>query len=363
MQPLQGIRIVEIGDSVATAMAGLVLAEAGAEVVRVEPEGGAPSRGVADGVDFALLNRGKRSVTANLDSGEAMARLRPLLESADVVIEGGRPGEMAELGLDMAVVRDANPTIVYCSVTGWGQDGPRANEAAQDLNYMGATGLLRASPDGGAPALPRGQYAAIGSGAYSCVINILLALRARDQGRETDRLDIAISDGLFAYAYPLIARAELSGGEALGGGSARYQIYATKDGAYVAVAATENRHWENLCERLELEEELRDDAADPEATRGALAAILGARNASFWRDKFENRDLCCSVIADLDHALADPQFRDRGLFDRKVRIGGAEATAVVVPVAGQFRSGEKVDDAPSVGEADELLGAETASTS
>ena len=366
MQPLQGIKVVEIGDGLAAAMAALILAEAGAEVVRIEPEGGAASRKRGDGIDFALLNRGKRSVTANLAGGDTSKRLRRLIEAADIVIESGRPGDLVDNGLDHASVKAVNPKIIYCSVTGWGQEGPKASEAAEDLNYLGATGLLSLATDSdSAPALPAGPFAAIGCGAYPCVINILLALRARDAGGDGCRLDLAISQGLFAYAYDAIARADVSGewprpgGEAFTGGSARYQIYPTKDGAYVAVAAANDRHWENLCERLELEDDLRDDARDPEATRGALAAVLGARNAAFWRDKFENRDLCCSVIVDLATAIADPQFSESGIFDRKVRHGGADATAVIVPVADQFRSQELVVDAPSVGEASALLGADS----
>lgn len=363
MQPLQGIRVIEVGDSVATAMAALVLAEAGAEVVRIEPDGGAAWRKRGGGTEFTLLNRGKRSVTADLAAATASARLKPLIESADILIDCGRPGDMSIDGLDYESVKAINSKIIYCSVTGWGQDGSRANEAAEDLNYLGATGLLRlTSGVGGAPALPAGQFAAIGSGAYPCVINVLLALRARDLSGEGCYLDVAISEGLFAYAYAAIAQADVtgewpkSGGEALTGGSARYQIYPTKDGAYVAVAATNDRHWENLCERLELEDELRDDTKDPKATRGALAAIIGARNATFWRDKFENRDLSCSVIVDLEAAVGDAQFRDRGVFDRKVRIGGAEATAVVVPVAELFRGENTVAEAPLAGEAGDLLG-------
>jgi len=368
MQPMQGIRVLEFGDGVAVAMTGLILAEAGAEVIKVEsPRSGAAARAGeprlgAVALDFALLNAGKKSVAVDLDADGAAARLRPLLASADVLIDGLRPGTMGERGLDYDAVAAVNDRLLYCSLSGWGQDGPLALEAGRDLNYLGATGLLRLGADEtGAPVLPPAEIADIAAGAYPAVINILLALMARAQSGKGARLDLAICDGLFALAYWAIGRAELTGrwpvpgGETLTGGSPRYQLYATADGRFVAVAALEPDHWDNLCERLELDEELRDDQRDPEATRQALAAIIAARTARYWHDKFENRDLCCSVVETLEQALANPQFRDRGLFERKLRAGGQAITAVVVPVAASTRESDRVRAAPALGADNALL--------
>ena len=366
MQPLQGLRVVEIGDGLASAFAALTLAEAGAEVVKVvtATEASAARSGAtgAPAMEFALRNRGKKSVEIDLVSPSAQADLRSLLSDADILIEETRAGTLDDLDLGYEAAKALNAKLIYCSVSGYGQTGPLAAESSQDLNRLGTTGLLRLSADeNGAPVLPAARIGDIAAGAFPCVINVLLALRARDATGEGCRLDLAIADALFGFGYATIGSAAVSrrwpdpGKEALTGGSPRYQLYATSDGGFVAVAAIENRHWENLCERLELEDDLRDDCAQPEETRRALAAIIGARSAEFWRDKFENRDLCCSVVADLAEAMKNPQFRDRGLFDRKIRIDGTDVNAIVTPVAPQFRADPTSEEAPQTGGASKIL--------
>jgi len=363
MQPLQGLRVVEIGDGVASALAALILAEAGAEVVKVvsAAQADGPRSGAA-GMEYALRNRGKKSVVVDLDNEGAAAELRPLLADVDILIEETRPGALDDLGLGYEAAKALNPKLIYCSISGYGQTGPMARDVSQDLNRLGATGLLRLSTEAaGTPVLPGAHAGDIAAGAFPCVMNLLLALRAREATGEGCHLDLAIADALFTFAYAEIGATGLArcgpelGEDARAVGSPRYRVYATADGQYVAVAAIEDRHWENLCERLELEDELRDDASSPEETGRALAAIIGARNAAYWRDKFENRDLCCSVAVDLDEALANPQFRDRGLFDGKTRFSGAELNSVVTPLAPQFRGESPTKDAQPPGNADKIL--------
>lgn len=366
MQPLQGLRVVEIGDGVASALAALIMAEAGADVVKVVSPAQARNAG-GDGTDetaieFALRNRGKDYVVANLEDPSAGAELQPLLAKADVLIEETRHGMLDHVGLGYDAAKALNPKLIYCSISAYGQTGPMAREGSQDLNRLGATGLLRLSADAtGAPVLPAAHIGDIAAGALPCVMNVLLALRLRESTGQGCQLDLAIADSLFLFSSAAIGAAGLTGqwaepGQAeLTGGSPRYQLYSTADGRYVAVAAIEDRHWDNLCERLELEDELRNDASAPEDTRRALAAIIGARTAAFWRDKFENRDLCCSVVADLEEAFANPQFRDRGLFDRKSRINGNVVNAIVTPLAAQFRGEAKTEDSQLPVTADKIL--------
>jgi crotonobetainyl-CoA:carnitine CoA-transferase CaiB-like acyl-CoA transferase len=367
MQPLQGTRVLEFGSGVPVALATLILAEAGAEVIKVEEPatGNAVRRGEprlgGTALDFALLNRGKRSVTADLASGQAAARLRPLIETADVLVEGFRPGTMDGWGLGYDELRALNERLIYCSLTGWGQDGPAAMDSGEDLNFLGATGLLRlVAGETGAPVLAPGRIAFLAGGAMPAALNILLALRAREQGGGC-RLDLAVCDALFGLAYSAIGAAEVTGrwpvpgGELLTGGSPRCRLYATADGRYVAVAAIDDSTWENLCERLDLDEELRDDRHDPEATGRALAAAIRAHDAKYWHDKFENRNLCASVVAELEGAVAEPQFRDRGLFRHRARSADQTVTAAVVPVSESFRPDEAVRDAPALGADDRLL--------
>ncbi len=347
MLPLQGLRVVEIGDGVASGIAALILADAGAQVTRVVPSDSGGSMGSP--VDQSLRARGKHSMAANLDAAGARA-IQDVLRDVDILIEETRPGTLGKLGLGYEALKSENPRLIYCSISGYGQTGPMANEVSQDLNRLGATGLLEMAANGtGGPMVPGGRTGDIAAGAFPCVMNILLALRARESTGEGCYLDLAIADTLFTFAYDRIGSAALTrpGSDPQGTlpdrASPRYQLYRTADDRFVAVAAIEDRHWDNLCERLELEDELRDDARAPEETERALAAIIGARSAAFWRDKFENRDLCCSVTDTLKEALSNPQFQARGLFDQKINFGGGEVTAVATPVAPQFR-GEASDN-------------------
>jgi alpha-methylacyl-CoA racemase len=186
MQPLAGIKVVDFSALLPGPLASLILAAAGAEVVKIERPGGDELRGYeprfgAAGAGFALLNRGKRSIAIDLKENDARARLLPLLRSADVLIEQFRPGVMERLGLGHAALAAVNPRLIYCSITGYGQSGPKAQAAAHDLNYLAETGLLHlAAGADGAPVVPPALIADIAGGSYPAVLNILLALRERD---------------------------------------------------------------------------------------------------------------------------------------------------------------------------------------
>ena len=201
-QPLSGITVLDFTTLLPGPLATLMLAEAGAEVIKIERLGGEavraypPLRGGAS-VIYALLNRGKRSLELDLKEAAARTRLTPLIERADVVVEQFRPGVMERLGLGYETIKAINPRIVYCSITGYGQQGPRAGEAGHDLNYMGNTGLLSLAPGPmEAPVVPPALVADIGGGSMPAVINILLALRQRDLTGEGCHLDIAMADEL-----------------------------------------------------------------------------------------------------------------------------------------------------------------------
>ena len=203
-QPLAGVRVLDFSTLLPGPMATLLLAEAGAEVIKIERPGRGdemrsyvPKFGT-DSINFALLNRGKRSLAIDLKAPDAVARLRPLIESADVVVEQFRPGVMDRLGLGYDAMRALNPRIVYCAITGYGQYGPRADVAAHDLNYVSDSGMLALTAGAdGAPVLPPALIADIAGGTYPAVLNILLALRERDQTGLGRKLDVAMADNLF----------------------------------------------------------------------------------------------------------------------------------------------------------------------
>jgi crotonobetainyl-CoA:carnitine CoA-transferase CaiB-like acyl-CoA transferase len=368
VQPLEGIRVLDFSTLLPGPLATLLLAEAGAEVIKIERPGAGdemrryqPKFGTGS-VNFALLNRGKRSIAIDLKAPDAVAQLTPLLKSADVIVEQFRPGVMDRLGLGFEALSALNPRIVYCSITGYGQSGPRAQTAAHDLNYIAETGMLAlcAGADG-APVLPPALVADIGGGAYPAVINILLALRNRDQCGHGCKLDIAMTDNLFAFMYwalgdGLSAKRWPQPGEALvTGGSPRYQIYRTRDKRFVAAAPLEEKFWHNFCEAIGLPARVRDDARDPNATRDAVAERIRARSADEWQAIFSGKDVCCSIVTSLKDALADPQIVARQLFECRVAAGEKHIAALPVPIAAIFCSADTRAGYPELGEANAFL--------
>lgn len=365
-QPLDGVRVLDFSTLLPGPLATLLLAEAGAEVIKIErAQSGDEARlneprfGEA-GVDFGLLNRGKRSVAIDLKAPGALARLRPLLEDADVLVEQFRPGVMQRLGLGYDAVRAINPGIVYCSITGYGQSGPHASLAGHDLEYVASTGLLALSADSAeGTAVPPALVADIAGGTYPAVINILLALRARDASGVGRHLDVSMTDNLFPLMFWALGKAGVGagwprpGGERLTGGSPRYRLYRTRDGQLVAAAPLEDRFWEVFCDVIGLEGPLRDDRRDPAATAAAVAELIGAATARQWTQRFAGRDVCSSVVRSLEEAVADPHFRGRGLFAHVLRSPGGETIAALpVPVDEAFRR-QAAAAYPALGEANE----------
>jgi crotonobetainyl-CoA:carnitine CoA-transferase CaiB-like acyl-CoA transferase len=369
MLPLTGVRVLDFSTLLPGPMATLMLAEAGAEVIKVERADGEELRKYQPrfsdtSVPFAMLNRGKKSIAIDLKNPGALARLRPLIESADVLVEQFRPGVMDRLGLGYEALRPMNPRLIYCAITGYGQSGNKAQLAAHDLNYQADSGLLSISAGAdGAPVVPSALIADIAGGAYPAVINILLALRRRDIDGQGCKLDIAMTDGLFPFLYWAIGNAIASGewpkpgGELLSGGSPRYHLYRTADGRHVAVAALEDKFWDNLCELIGLPLGLRDDSKDPAATCQGVAQIIARHTAGEWEQRFEGKDVCSNVVRSVEEAMRDDHLRHRGLFARSVTSEDRDALpAVAVPIAPELRDQRTMLRYPALGEDNDLLG-------
>ena len=351
MQPLSGILVLDFTTLLPGPLATLLLAEAGAEVIKIERPGGEDMRRYEPRFDgesamFALLNSGKKSLVLDLKNATDRDKLNPLLARADVLVEQFRPGVMVRLGLGYETVKAINPKIVYCSVTGYGQTGPRADEAGHDLNYIGHTGLLALSPGPpDRPVVPPALIADIAGGTLPAVMNILLGLRQRDQSGQGCHLDIAMTDAMFTFAGHALASGHATGqfpgmgGARLSGGSPRYQLYPTRDGKLVCCAALEQRFWEPFTAAIGLAPEFIDDRSNPEATKTAVATIIAGQTAKEWRLVFAAADCCVTIMATLEEALRDPHFIERGLFAHKV-VGptGTTMPALPVPIAPQFRA-------------------------
>jgi alpha-methylacyl-CoA racemase len=367
-QPLAGLLVLDFTTLLPGPLATLMLAEAGAQVIKIERPGGEEMRHFeprweGEAAPFALLNRGKQSLVLDLKDPAARGRLMPLLKRADVLVEQFRPDVMKRLGLDYPRLRKLNPRIVYCSITGYGQTGPRADEAGHDLNYIGNTGLLSLQPGlPGRPMVPPALIADIGGGTLPAVINILLALRQRERTGKGCAIDIAMADAMFTFASPALAITNATGksprpsGERLTGGSARYQLYPTKDGKLVACAALEQKFWLAFAAAIGLAPEAIDDRRDPSATKAAVARIIADRNSEEWRKIFAAADCCVTIVATLDEALRDPHFIGRGLFAYEVGASsGKTIRALPVPIDPAFRAREKVKAVPRLGADNERL--------
>lgn len=368
-RPLHGIRVLDFSTLLPGPLAGLILADAGAEVIKVErPEKGEEMRGYVPrfgdtSANYALLNRGKRCVTADLKAKNAFNKLTPLLESADVLIEQFRPGVMDRLGFGYEAVKSLNPSIVYCSITGYGQEGPLRDEAGHDVNYLAQSGLLMLGGDqSGKPVIPPGLIADIGGGTLPAILNILLALRQAEKSGQGTYLDIAMTDGLFAWSFwaqGMLAvdnQTARPGNELLSGGSPRYQIYRTADDCFVAAAPLEQKFWELFCEIVELPTDLRDDRKDPHRVIDEVGKLIATKSANHWRAAFHGKDVCATVAATLKQAQVNPHFQQRGLFEPEVHNGSARMPALPTPLAPVYRrhknSGAGV---PPLGEGNETF--------
>jgi alpha-methylacyl-CoA racemase len=251
---------------------------------------------------------------------------------------------MERLGLGYEALAARNPRLVYCSITGYGQSGPRAQEAGHDINYQAVTGLLGLAPGTPqAPAVPASLTADIAGGAMSAVTNILLALRKRDRTGLGGRLDVAMADAMFTFGWLAHAMGHASGrfpGPAetlLTGGSPRYGLYATRDGRFLAVGALEDKFWSVFAAAIGLPGSLRGDDAPAGEVREAVAGILRGRDAAHWQAALGPLDCCCTIVATPEEALADPHFRQRGLFDGTVEAGGVRLPALPLPLSPHVR--------------------------
>jgi alpha-methylacyl-CoA racemase len=354
--PLAGIRVLDFTTLLPGPMATLLLAEAGAEVIKIERPDGEDMRRYRpfwgrESVMFAMLNRGKKSVAADLKDARVRDRMIALAKTADVVVEQFRPGVMDRLGLGYAALRAANPRLIYCAITGYGQSGPRSMRAGHDLNYIGDAGLLAlSSGPPGHRTVPPALIADIAGGSYPAVMNILLALRRRDATGEGCFIDVSMAESVFPFLYWAIGAGvgagawPKDGGERITGGSPRYHLYETRDGKIAAVAALEQKFWESFTAAIGLEPKFIADERDPRATIARVAEIIAGKTAAEWLPIFDKADCCCSIVQDIRAALDDPHFKARGSFAaRLTNEKGQVLPAIPVPIDKPLRPGAATD--------------------
>ncbi len=328
MKPLDGITVLDLTRLLPGAVATMMLGDFGADIIKIEEPGmGDPARQSRAGIKqpgayFLATNRNKRSVTINLKHERGREIFLRLVAEADVVVEGFRPGVMDRLGVGYETLKAINPRLIYCAITGYGQDGPYRLKAGHDANYLSVAGLLSVNgPKGGPPVLSGVQLADLAGGSLHAVIGVLLALQARARTGEGQMVDVSMMDGSLALMYVPFASYLANGtqpqrgNEGLSGRYACYQIYETKDGRHLSLGALEPKFWENACRVLGREdfiEKCFSNSAQEEMI-AAFREIFKTRTAAEWLAAFEAVDTCVALINDIAEMIDDPQVRHRGL--------------------------------------------------
>ncbi|MFZ5845838.1 MAG: CaiB/BaiF CoA transferase family protein [Actinomycetota bacterium] len=315
--PLKGVRVVELAGIGPGPHAAMLLADLGADVVRVEKPGGAASAGSRD---TDLLTRGRPSIAMNLKDPAAVAAVLDLVETADVLIEGMRPGAAERLGLGPEECHARNPRLVYGRMTGWGQGGPLAHTAGHDMNYIGISGSLHGlgqSPE--RPMFPSNLLGDFGGGSTYLVIGVLAALLEARTSGQGQVVDAAIVDGS-AHLNAMLASMIAGGGwreerakNLLDGGMPFYDIYETADGRHMAVGSLEPQFYDELVAGLGLADALPDryDFARHDELRSAIAARFKERTQAEWTEVFDGTDACCTPILPLTEAAEHPHLKAR----------------------------------------------------
>ncbi|MFM9371273.1 CaiB/BaiF CoA transferase family protein [Streptomyces sp. Da 82-17] len=318
--PLSGIRVVELAGIGPGPFAAMLLADLGADVVRVDRPGGG---GLAINPAYDITNRNKRSVLVDLKSPEGPARVLDLVERADILIEGFRPGVAERLGVGPEQCRARNSRLVYGRMTGWGQDGPLAQRAGHDIGYIAITGTLGmiGRPDE-APAIPANLVGDYAGGSLYLVVGVLAALQHARATGEGQVVDAAIVDGaahLASMIHGMMAAGgwqDRRGSNLLDGGCPFYGTYETADGGHMAVGALEQQFYDEFVQLLGIADQAppRGDLAAWGELRETIAAAFKTRTRDEWTAVFETSDACVAPVLSLREAPAHPHLAARATF-------------------------------------------------
>ena len=351
--PLSGIRVLEVGNYMAGPYCGMQLADLGADVVKVEdPNGGDLARRLEPIVDgesgnFVRLNRSKRSIALDLKQDAAKSLFRRLAARADVIVENLRPGTMRDLGLDPRALLAANPRLVYAAVTGWGLDGPYADQPALDIVVQAKSGIMSVTgEEGGEPVKVGVSISDLAAGLYA-TIGVLSALRVRERDGRGQMVDVSMFESSVSLAVWEAGTYFTTGEVPRAAGSAHklvgpYQAIRASDSHFV-VGATTPRNWTAFCAALELERRERDPRFDTAAKRrrnkGELIPLIEAltvtRPAAHWLARLREAGVPCGEIADYGAVFTDPHLEQRRFFVdlEHSRLGSVRALGTPVRLA------------------------------
>ncbi|HKC18474.1 MAG TPA: CaiB/BaiF CoA-transferase family protein [Candidatus Dormibacteraeota bacterium] len=318
--PLRGVRVLDLTRLLPGAFCTMLLADLGADVIKVEAPGVGDYMRM-DWSQFEAVNRNKRSIELDLKSDRGREVLLRLVDTARVLIEGNRPGVMQRLGIGWEVLHERNPKLVMCSITGYGQDGPFAPRAGHDLNYMAVAGALGLNGERDGPPVPLSvQVADIGGGGLQPAVEILAALVAVQRGDQGRWIDVSMTDG--AAGFLALAFASRAAGERVARGDGRltgrypcYRVYQCADGRHYSVAALEPKFWKTLCDAIGRSDLVEARLAEDEQAHRSMEEVFRSRSRDEWEKTLSGLDVCCEPVLDLDEAAAHPQIKARKLLD------------------------------------------------
>jgi alpha-methylacyl-CoA racemase len=376
--PLADVRVLDLTRLLPGGFCSLLLADFGADVVKVEdtkmgdyvrwaPPYYGSDEHQALGTRSALylsLNRGKRSIRLDLKSEGGREALLRLARDYDVVLESFRPGVLDKLGCGYEALREANPGIVYCAITGYGQTGPNTQRAGHDMNYLGLNGLLglTGEPDG-RPIQSAGQIADLGGGALMAAFGVMAALRERERSGEGQLVDVSMTDGSLAWLAMVAAQylcdgvVPQRGRGSLSGGIACYLPYEAADG-WVTCGALEPKFWRNFCEGVGRPDLVEKQFAAPDSEDGrAVAGVFKERTRDEWQAFNDEHDAMIEPILDLNEALESELTREREMVVEMEQPELGPVRLLGVPVKLSRTAGDATRPAPALGEhTEQVLG-------
>ena len=333
---LQGISIIDLSRMLPGPYCSMILADHGARVIAIEDK-----RFEADDLYLSPVNRNKDHMTLNLKSKEGHDIFFKLIQDADVLMEGFRPGVTKRLGIDYKTLKEVNQRIIYCSITGYGQDGPYRDVAGHDVNYLSFAGILDIIGEKDRiPCIPGIQIADLVGGGMNSAIGILLAIVARERTGKGQYIDISMTDGMVGLLpIPLHIlqrsnRIPQRSNTFLSHRYACYNVYETADRRYISIGAVENRFWKNLCDVLGVPEygPLQYDDNHREEILGFFRKAFKKKTLDQWVKKLRDKDVCWGKIQSLDEVLNDPLFVARDMVSEIKDEKGKPVTMLGIPV-------------------------------
>jgi len=356
---LNGIKVLDLSRMLPGPYCSMILADHGAEVIAIEDH-----RFKQDGLFFNTINRNKQHLALNLKTTEGKEIFFKLAESADVIIEGFRPGVVKRLGVDYETVSELNPGIIYCAITGYGQTGSFKDRAGHDVNYLSTAGILDLiGPEAGPPTIPGVQFADIAGGSMNAVVGILLALYHRKTTGMGQYIDISMTDGLLGY-LSLPHFFTLNDGkepqrslDLLSHRYACYNTYETADGGFIAIGAVENRFWEQLCDKLEVPDysELQYDEHRRMEIITTIRTIFKMKSTDEWDEFLSASDVCYSRVYSLKEVLHLPLFLEREMVVPVTNKNGTASQALGIPIKMSESPGSIRTPPDSFGESSEAI--------